>query len=173
MLFFYLTIWMTNRLRNSSHGNECPIMTPAPDLSLSLSLHSPSPLEISLGKNMASSHSLPPCVMDSGYTAFSFESASLSSGKLAFQNSPDLSVEGYPGSHSCQSVDLLSGRAKIASMSSHLHHQTLYSTTQEDSSWSSAKFGIHVQWNVQKISLIMILSRFSATHKENKGFKLS
>ena len=139
---------MTDRLRNSSHGNECPIMMPTPDLSLSLTLHSPSPLGISLGKNMASSHSLPLCVKDSGYTAFSFDSASLSSGKLAFQNSPGLSAEGCLGSHSCQSVYLPSGRAKISSMSSHLHHQTLYSTTQEDSSWSSAKFGIHVQWNV-------------------------
>ena len=80
---------------------------------------------------MASSRSLPPCAKDSGYTAFSSESASSSSGKLAFQNSPGLSAEGCPGSHSCQSVYLPSGRVKISSMSSHLHHQTLYSTTQD------------------------------------------
>ena len=133
-----------------------------PLTSLTLSLHSPSPLEISLGTNMASSRSLPPCAKDSGYTAFSSESASSSSGKLAFQNSPGLSAEGCPGSHSCQSVYLPSGRAKISSMFSHLHHQTLYSTQHriEDSSWSSAKF-----WNTCTVEcLIGILQKNLSSH---------
>ena len=40
---------MTDRLRNSSHGNECPIMMPTPDLSLSLSFSTHLPHWKSLG----------------------------------------------------------------------------------------------------------------------------
>ena len=145
---------MIDRLRNYPMGMNGLSWMPTPDLSLSSSLslsqHSPSPLEISLGKSMVSSRSLPPCAMDSGCTAFSFDSASLSSGKLVFRNSPGLSAEGCPGSHSCRSVDLPSSRAKISSMFSHLRHQILCSTTQEESSQSSAKFGnIQMEYTVE------------------------